>query len=105
MLAAVHFITVFIDIICIWVLFDRFKEVQGWTLAELMLIYDRPLKLFFTFIVLLACVAHYPIATLLHHETLPLWLGIIAPLAGLLFLGLSFQLWKIGVRHYCSTGN
>jgi viologen exporter family transport system permease protein len=39
MLALSHFISTFVDIIGIWVLFDRFKMVQGWTLPELALIY------------------------------------------------------------------
>src|SRR5258708_3126386 len=39
MLAATHFISTFVDILGIWVLFDRFKVVQGWTLGELALIY------------------------------------------------------------------
>ena len=38
-LAATHFIATFVDILGIWVLFDRFKMIQGWTLAELALIY------------------------------------------------------------------
>lgn len=39
MLAVSHFLTTFIDIIAIWVLFDRFKLVKGWTLEEVALIY------------------------------------------------------------------
>ena len=39
MLTAAHFISTFVDITGIWVLFDRFKMVQGWTLKELALIY------------------------------------------------------------------
>ncbi len=39
MLSVTHFLSTFIDIFGIWVLFDRFKMVQGWTLAELALIY------------------------------------------------------------------
>lgn len=70
-----------------------------------MSIYPPLLRGFFTFIIPLACVAYYPIATALNHETLPLWLGTIAPLTGLLFLYLSIQLWKLGVRHYSSTGS
>lgn len=68
-------------------------------------IYPPLLRGFFTFIIPLACVAYYPIATALNHETIPLWLGTIAPLSGLLFLSLSIQLWKLGVRHYNSTGS
>jgi ABC-2 type transport system permease protein len=39
MLATAHFLSTFIDIIGIWVLFDRFKLIQGWTFPELTLIY------------------------------------------------------------------
>lgn len=39
MLAVTHFLSTFVEIVGIWVLFDRFKMVQGWTLAELALIY------------------------------------------------------------------
>ncbi len=39
MLALTHFISTFVDILGIWVLFDRFKMVQGWNLEELALIY------------------------------------------------------------------
>ena len=43
-------------------------------------IYNPILRGFFTFIIPLACVAYYPIATALNHETIPMWLGTIAPL-------------------------
>lgn len=68
-------------------------------------IYNKVFRGFFTFIIPLGCVAYYPIATLLHHQSLPLWLGGIAPLAGVVFLLLSCQFWKLGVRHYHSTGS
>lgn len=68
-------------------------------------IYNPVLRGFFTFIIPLACVAYYPIATVLRHETIPMWLGTMAPFAGLFFLYLSCQLWKLGVRHYHSTGS
>jgi ABC-2 type transport system permease protein len=38
MLTLAHFIATFIDIFGIWILFDRFKMVKGWTLPELMLV-------------------------------------------------------------------
>lgn len=68
-------------------------------------IYNPFLRGIFTFIIPLACVGYYPIATALKHETIPLWLGTIAPLGGFIFLLCSMQLWKLGVRHYSSTGN
>lgn len=68
-------------------------------------IYTPLLRGFFTFIIPLACVAYTPIATLLQRTTIPLWLGTAAPLSGLLFLALAVMLWKVGVRHYSSTGS
>jgi ABC-2 type transport system permease protein len=38
-LTATHFFSIFTEIIGVWVLFDRFKIVQGWTFHELALIY------------------------------------------------------------------
>lgn len=62
-------------------------------------------RFFFTYIIPMACVLYYPIATFLHHENFPLWVALATPCAGFLFLFVSFQCWKIGVRHYHSTGN
>lgn len=39
MLATAHFIATFVDIFGIWVLFDRFNIIKGWTLKEVGLIY------------------------------------------------------------------
>lgn len=68
-------------------------------------IYSPLLRGFFTFIIPLASVAYYPIASALQREEIPLFLGIIAPLSGLLFLFLSMLLFTLGVRHYSSTGS
>lgn len=68
-------------------------------------IYTKPFRLFFTFLVPIACVAYYPIATWLRHETVPLFLGMIAPLAGILFLIIACKFWSYGVKHYTSTGS
>ncbi|MBI5346883.1 MAG: ABC-2 family transporter protein [Chlamydiae bacterium] len=70
-----------------------------------MSIYNRAFRLFFTFVIPLSCVAYYPIAILLRHETFPFWVGCISPFLGIVFLFLSFKLWKIGVRRYHSTGS
>lgn len=70
-----------------------------------MSFYPRPFRLIFTLIIPLACVAYYPIATLLQHESIPLWLAFIAPLAGFAFLFVACNFWHFGVRHYRSTGS
>jgi ABC-2 type transport system permease protein len=68
-------------------------------------IYPKSFRLIFTLLIPLACVGYYPIASLLQHETVPFWLGCIAPLAGFAFLFLACQLWRFGVRRYRSTGS
>lgn len=61
-----------------------------------------------TFAVPLACVAYYPgLAILGRGDPLgaPGWVGWVSPLAGFAFLALSFAAWRVGVRHYASTGS
>ena len=68
-------------------------------------IYKPGFRFAFTFVIPLACVGYYPIATLLHHEALPFWIGALAPLIGIGFLVLACQFWNFGVRQYHSTGS
>jgi ABC-2 type transport system permease protein len=70
-----------------------------------MSFYDRSFRLIFTFLIPLSCVAYYPVATLLRHESIPPWTTAIAPLAGIAFLYLACQLWHLGSRRYHSTGS
>jgi len=69
-------------------------------------IYRRWYRLFFTFVVPLACVAYFPgLALLGRSGGIPLaaqWLG---PLVGPAFLLVALQVFKLGVRHYRSTGS
>ena len=68
-------------------------------------IYDRPLRFLFMFVIPLGCVGYLPVATILHKESIPYWLGTAAPLLGPLFLLLCCCVWQVGVRHYRSTGS
>ncbi len=70
-----------------------------------MSIYDKLFRMIFTVLVPVACTAYYPVATLLRHESIPLSLAAISPLAGCIFLFLSCQFWHLGVRRYRSTGS
>lgn len=70
-----------------------------------MSLYNNYFRLFFTLLIPLACVVYYPVAILLKHELFPLWLSIAFPLIGFLFLYMACHLWKIGVKHYHSTGS
>lgn len=71
-------------------------------------LYERWLRRFLTYAVPLACVAYFPVVTLLDRPDplgAPSWLGYVSPAAGFAFLALSFVAWRAGVRHYCSTGS
>ncbi len=71
-------------------------------------IYRSWFRRFFTFVVPLACINYFPMHAFLGRidplGSTPLfqWLS---PLLGVAFLLVSLQIWKIGVRHYCSTGS
>jgi ABC-2 type transport system permease protein len=71
-------------------------------------IYSRWLQRFFTFVVPLAAVSYFPGIAILGRDD-PLGTGRVfqhlAPLIGPAFLALSLQAWKLGVRHYTSTGS
>lgn len=65
-------------------------------------IYGRPVLLVLTFLVPLALVQHWPLQYLLDRG--PGWYGAL-PLLALLFLIPCAALWRLGVRHYRSTGS
>ena len=66
-------------------------------------IYGNAVLRFFTFVVPLAMVQYYPLLYLTGRDSRAI-IGL-CPLAGFLFLIPSWILWKIGVRHYTSTGS
>lgn len=72
-------------------------------------VYRPWFRRFFTFVVPLACVSYFPALAILgrpdHATGSPLWFQCSAPLIGVAFLPLSLQVWRFGVRHYCSTGS
>jgi ABC-2 type transport system permease protein len=69
-------------------------------------IYRRWFRRFFTFVVPLACVCYLPGLAILGRVEGPrlVW-HCLSPLAGVVFLAAAVQLWKLGVRHYRSTGS
>jgi ABC-2 type transport system permease protein len=63
---------------------------------------------FLIFVVPLACVAYFPVLAILGKPDplgAPAWLLPFTPLAGWVFLGLSFAAWRVGVGKYTSTGS
>jgi ABC-2 type transport system permease protein len=81
----------------------------GVTMSQYPLsIYRSWFRGLFTYIIPLACVNYYPgVAILGRPDPLgtPAIVAWIAPLAGPVFLIASLQVWRIGVRHYRSTGS
>jgi ABC-2 type transport system permease protein len=70
-------------------------------------LYERWFRLVLTFAVPLACVAYFPVLAILDRADplgTPRWLGALAPAAGFAFLGLSFTVWRAGLRRHASTG-
>ena len=65
-------------------------------------IYGRPVLLTLTFLVPLALVQHWPLQYLFDRG--PAWYGLL-PLVSLVFLIPCLLLWRLGVRHYRSTGS
>lgn len=71
-------------------------------------IYRPWFRWFFTFVIPLACVNYFPALAILGRADplgTPVWLQWAAPLVGVVFLMVTLQVWKIGVRQYCSTGS
>jgi ABC-2 type transport system permease protein len=77
----------------------------GRTIGEYPItVFNVAWRLLFTCVFPTACVLYYPISVVLNKGGFPIWLGVVSPTAGIIFLVGSFQLWKIGVRYYRSTG-
>jgi ABC-2 type transport system permease protein len=71
-------------------------------------IYAPWFRNFLIFVVPLACVAYFPVLAILGKADplgAPGWLLPLTPIAGFLFLALSFVVWRVGVGRYTSTGS
>ncbi len=71
-------------------------------------IYREWFRRFFTYVIPLACISYYPALALLEKADplgSSLYFQWLSPCVGMVFLALCLQLWKIGVRHYRSTGS
>lgn len=72
-------------------------------------IYAPWFRRLFTLVVPLACVSYFPALALLGRSDAALgcpdWFRWTAPAVGMAFLAISLLLWRVGVRHYRSTGS
>lgn len=78
---------------------DGTKEFGSYPMS----IYGKHLLRFFTYILPIACVQYYPLLYLIGRSSNFFYMFL--PAAGILFLIPSYILWRIGVRHYKSTGS
>ena len=81
----------------------------GVTMSQYPLAIYRPwFRQIFTYLIPLGCVTYFPVLAVLDRAdplgTTPLFHSL-APLAGVAFLLVALQVWKIGVWHYRSTGS
>jgi ABC-2 type transport system permease protein len=68
-------------------------------------IYQKWVAVFFTFIIPFGCISYLPLLYLLGRIQGNGLLYMLLPLAGVLFLLPCLFVWRIGVRHYRSTGS
>ncbi|THF73176.1 ABC transporter permease [Cohnella fermenti] len=68
-------------------------------------IYKRWVTVFFTFVIPFGCVNYLPMLFLLDRADGPAAAYMAMPLAGVLFLVPCVLVWRLGVRHYRSTGS
>ncbi|MCX5758787.1 MAG: ABC-2 family transporter protein [Candidatus Hydrogenedentes bacterium] len=71
-------------------------------------IYRPWFRRFFTFIVPLACVNYFPAHAILGRADIlgsPAIIQWISPIVGIIFMLVTIQVWRFGVRHYTSTGS
>jgi ABC-2 type transport system permease protein len=71
-------------------------------------IYRDWFRQFFTYVIPLAAVTYYPILAILGKDdplgsTVPF--QALAPIIGVAFMVVALQAWRVGVRHYVSTGS
>lgn len=71
-------------------------------------IYAGWFRKIFIFIIPLGCINYFPALGILDKAdplNFPQWIQWMSPLIGLLFFIVTLQVWKIGIRHYRSTGS
>ncbi len=73
-----------------------------------MSIYERWMRHFFTFVIPMAFVNYYPALYLLDKPDpfgMPRWLAFLSPFVAAAMFGAALAFWRLGVRHYQSTGS
>ena len=73
-----------------------------------LVIYPGWFRRLFTYVVPLAGITYFPALAILGRDD-PLgsatWTHWLSPLGGMIFLLMALRVWRLGVRHYTSTGS
>lgn len=80
---------------------DGGREMAKYPLS----IYEKWVANFFTYVIPLGCVNYLPLLYILGRTNGNEILYMLSPLAGMIFFLPCLLLWRIGVRHYRSTGS
>lgn len=69
-------------------------------------IYRKAFQRFFTFVVPLGAVTYFPLSMIIGKTGIAsIWFQALAPALGFFFLISALFFWRLGVRHYASTGS
>lgn len=71
-------------------------------------VYSKWFRRFFIFVIPLACMNYFPALAILDHPDplgAPEWVPWASPLIGVAFLLVCLRVWRLGERHYRSTGS
>jgi ABC-2 type transport system permease protein len=99
--------------ICFWTV-QQVEVVNLFTYGGVMMqsypqhIYPQPIRLFFTYIIPGALMVYYPALFFLDKPDplgAPLWFGFLAPAIAVLALLAAIAFFRLGLRHYASTGS
>lgn len=82
------------------ILSDGGREVASYPIS----IYRKWFANIFTYVIPFGCVNYFPLLYLLDKNDAPFWYGL-TPLVTLIFMAISFAVWKYGLSQYKSTGS
>ena len=88
-----------------WIVLQLEQEFTRYPIG----IYSRGVRLFLTFVFPFAFMNYFPAAFFLHKPdstfALPAAIGLCTPLVGLVFLGVAYAFWRIGLDRYQGVGH
>ncbi len=88
-----------------WVVMSLEQEFTRYPIS----IYQRGVRIILAFVLPFAFTNYFPATFLLHKSETALnlapWVGVLTPAIGLLWFGVAYVVWRIGLQHYQGTGS